>query len=78
MAEYKPIVSSNLDAASYEPTTRELIVKFKNGTAYKYPDVPVKIYVDFEKTFSGEGDKSAGKYFNGHIRHLPSEKIEVE
>lgn len=74
--QFKPIMSSNLEAASYDPQTKELIVKFKNGTAYKYPDVPVKTYVEFENTFDGANGKSAGKFFNAYIKHLPFEKIE--
>ena len=75
MISYKSITSTNLDGASYDPQTKELLVKFKNGTTYKYFDVPVKVYVDFESTFSGEKGKSAGKFFNGHIKHLQFEKV---
>lgn len=74
MSAYKPIKSSNLEAAKYEDGT--LFVKFKNGTEYSYQNISPELYKEFEETFSGENGKSAGKFFSAHIRHLPSEKVE--
>lgn len=76
MADFKKINSSNLDEASYDTAARLLIVKFKNGTAYCYPDFPAGLYAEFEKTFTGENGLSAGRFFSQVIRSLPSEKIE--
>jgi hypothetical protein len=72
----KQIKSSNLASASYNRITRELTVNFKNGSTYKYPNVSNELYEKFEDTFSGENGKSAGKFFNEHIKGLPFEKVD--
>lgn len=46
----------------YEPTTREMLVQFVERGTYKYHDVPIEDYVDFETA------GSQGKYFNLYIR----------
>lgn len=71
----KQIKSSNLHSANYEVISRTLTVNFHNGSSYKYPNVPSELYNRFEETFSGENGKSAGKFFNQHIKHLPFEKV---
>jgi hypothetical protein len=76
MNNFKPINSSNLEAASYDVVTQQMIVRFKNGTQYRYFDISPELYKAFEETFSGERGLSAGKFFNAHIRHQTSEKIE--
>lgn len=76
MSEFKSIVSSNLDSAAYSANSKTMFVRFKNGTTYRYPSVANKIWQEFEATFSGEDGKSAGKFFNAHIRSLPCEKVE--
>jgi hypothetical protein len=78
MAEFKPIVSSNLDAAAYDPKAKVLVIRFKNGTSYRYPKFPQDLWKKFEKTFDGKDGRSAGKFFFAEIRQLPSEKIEVD
>ncbi len=65
--------SSNLAAADYCAETSTLIVEFKNGTQYKYENVPAAVYEEFEKTF--DGSQSAGKFFNVQIKNMPSEKV---
>jgi hypothetical protein len=72
----KQITSSNLASANYDAGSEVLTVTFKNGTSYKYPNVPSKLYGEFEETFSGENGKSAGQFFNTHIKQLPCEKVE--
>jgi hypothetical protein len=52
----------------YDPTTREMIIEFMQRGTYKYKDVPIDDYVDFET--SG----SQGTYFNLYIR----DKFEYE
>lgn len=47
---------------SYNPITREMTIAFQQRGTYKYSDVPLDVYVDFET--SG----SRGKYFNYYIR----------
>lgn len=71
----KQIKSSNLHSANYESGTRKLTVNFQNGSSYEYPNVPSDLYNRFEETFSGENGKSAGKFFNAEIKHLPCEKV---
>lgn len=76
MSEFKPIKSNNLEAACYDPQTNILIVKFKNGTSYQYPNFPADVYRQFEERFDGADGKSAGQFFSAYIRHLPNEKVE--
>lgn len=71
----KQIVSSNLASASYNRIAKELTVNFKNGSSYKYSNISNELYEEFEDTFSGENGKSAGKFFNANIKHLPSKKV---
>lgn len=74
--EFKPIVSSNLEAACYNGTSKEMIVSFKGGSQYRYFDIEEKLWNEFANTFSGENGNSAGRFFHAHIRNLPSEKVE--
>lgn len=74
-SDFKPINSSNLEAASYDFEMEVLRVKFKTGTTYRYHDVTPELYRNFEKTFDGKDGNSAGRFFQTNIRHLPSEKI---
>lgn len=76
MTEYKPIKSSNLEAANYNAGTKVLLVKFRNGTEYCYPNVSATLAGNFERTFEGANGASAGKFFNANIKHLPCEKVE--
>ena len=76
MSDFKPIKSSNLEAAAYDFATQTLIVKFRGGTKYKYPNVPATLAANFERTYDGKDGNSAGRFFHQHIRHLPGEKIE--
>lgn len=59
--EYKPLVSSHIDAASYKNGT--LTIVFKNGARYAYHDVP-------EDTADGlMGAESPGRYFHEFIKN---------
>ena len=73
--KFKQIESSNLEAASYDVATRELIVRFKNGSAYKYLDVSPELFADFESLFDGKAG-SAGSFFMKQIRNLSNERID--
>ena len=58
----KKVESSNIEAVGYDPNTKELTVKFKNGGTYHYSAVP-----------SHEADalmhaESIGKHFHAHIK----------
>lgn len=46
----------------YNPLTREMIVKFVQRGTYKYKEVPIDEYVDFEMA------SSQGVYFNLYVR----------
>lgn len=74
-SDFKPINSSNLEAASYDAETEILHVKFKNAATYRYFKVTPELYRNFEKTFDGENGNSAGRFFHQNIRHLPNEKL---
>jgi hypothetical protein len=51
-------------ALAYDPQTRELRVRFTNGTAYRYLEVPPEVVVTLIDPPGG----SHGRYFNEHIR----------
>jgi hypothetical protein len=69
--------SSNLKKATYDDSTNELIVEFKNGTKYKYFEVPETVWNAFAKTINEDG--SAGKFFNGFIKDsYRFQKVEEE
>lgn len=76
LGEFKPIESSNLAAAAYDPAERVAHVRFKNGTEYRYQKFPQVLWKAFEMTFDGKDGKSAGKFFHANIRQMESEKVE--
>ena len=69
--QYKPLHSSWLKAAAYEPLTGILTVSFQNGRAWRYRRVPAYVY---EGLLTAE---SAGEYFNRWIRDRGYQSIEV-
>jgi hypothetical protein len=73
--QFFPITSSNLDSAAFDRDWNELVVRFKNGTAYKYQDVTQSLWADFKKLFDGKSG-SAGSFFAKQIRFLTNERIE--
>lgn len=60
--EGQKLNSSNLDDASYDDATRELTVKFRDGSVYKYKDVEPEHYAGL---FEAE---SPGSYLHRHIK----------
>jgi lysyl-tRNA synthetase class 2 len=58
----KAIESKCVADVEYDPTDRSMIIVFQERGTYKYHDVPIDVYVDFET--SG----SRGTYFNSYIR----------
>lgn len=62
--DWMPVTSSNLEAVRYRGTYAKghLDVKFKNGTVYRYSDVPVDIVVPLLNA------KSIGSAFNQLIK----------
>ena len=71
---FKPIVSSNLDSAAYQDGA--IVVRFQNGTAYRYPNCPTGLWNDFKKEFDGQKGRSAGKFLNAQLRPRAYERIE--
>lgn len=63
MIELKPVESSNIEAAGYDPATQTLEVKFKgSGKRYRYARVAPETFSDFEKA------PSKGSFFSRNIR----------
>jgi hypothetical protein len=58
-----PVVSSQLSYVGYENDTNELYITFKNGTTYKYENVPIHVFNELINA------TSVGKYFTLHIKN---------
>jgi hypothetical protein len=56
------VSSSNLSAVGYDPDDLALVTTFKNGTTYKYLNVPPSL---FQGLMSAP---SKGTYFNRNIK----------
>ena len=54
--------SSNLKSATYDAESKALTVHFRNGNAYRYENVPPKVFQELGLA------PSAGKYFHANIR----------
>jgi lysyl-tRNA synthetase class 2 len=67
MADDEPwhiLSSSVLRAVSYNESSRELRVRFTNGSVYRYHRVPPRVAA----TLLDPPDSSSGRYFNETIR----------
>ena len=58
----EPVISSAIAAIGYEAPTRTLLVEFKNGSRYRYLEVPAKTYEALAKA------PSKGTFFSTKIR----------
>ena len=70
-----PVVvrSSSLAQVAYDGRRAILQVEFRDGTAYQYADVPLRIYHDLLRA------SSKGTYFNHHIRdHFTHTLLQIE
>ena len=56
------VKSSAITSIGYDEKTRILEIEFKNGTVYRYKEVPRHIYDELRKA------DSAGAYVNANIR----------
>ncbi len=74
MTEFQPIVSSNIEAAAY--IDGAIVVRFKNGSAYRYPNCDADLWKKFQKEFDGKQGRSAGKFLNARLRAKPYERID--
>lgn len=62
--DLQPIESSHVEAAGYDPVTREMHVRFKGGEGlFKMKDVPTELYQKFLSA------KSKGGFFAAYIRN---------
>jgi hypothetical protein len=59
-----PVKSSQISYIGYDEDSKELFVTFKNGSTYKYEDVPKNRY---EQLMNCE---SIGKYFGEMIKNV--------
>ncbi|MEQ1644209.1 MAG: KTSC domain-containing protein [Pyrinomonadaceae bacterium] len=73
--KFQPIVSSNLEEGAFDHDTEAIVVRFKNGTAYKYPNCSESLWKDFAKQFDGKQGRSAGKFLNAQLRPRAYEKL---
>lgn len=65
-----PIESSMFEGHHYDPNTRALTVRYKNGATHVYDDVPMEKHTAFV------GAQSPGRYFNERIKNqFASRKI---
>lgn len=60
--EWIDIRSSNLSAYRYDAAARTFDVRFKNGSAWRYRDVPLRVFEQFVAS------TSKGSYFAQHVR----------
>jgi KTSC domain len=60
--ERKPVASSNIHEAGYDPSTNTLELMFADGRVYQYFDVPAHVYEDLVNA------SSPGSFFHQEIR----------
>lgn len=58
----RPLRSSMIAAAGYDPDTRTLEIEFTSGRTYTHPGVPPHVY---ENLLAAE---SPGRYYNQNIK----------
>ena len=63
---FEPVLSSFIDGAHYDATSKTMRVKFKSGKEYEYANVPSESYGDFAKTFQSK--ESSGKFLNSKLK----------
>ena len=60
--ERQPVSSSNLASIGYDPNSETLEIEFKNGSVYRYFNVPS---FEHERLMAAD---SHGVYFNANIK----------
>ncbi|MGX5681179.1 KTSC domain-containing protein [Schumannella luteola] len=63
-ASWRIVSSSVIRAVAYDDASRELRVRFSNGSVYRYLGVPADVAAALVDPPSG----SSGRYFNDHVR----------
>lgn len=70
LPDLSPITSSMMTEAGYDPDSRTLVVRMKNGAAYQYDEVPADVGTAFL------GNASPGSFFSKKIKGLyPATKL---
>jgi hypothetical protein len=59
----RPIVSSMIASAGYDPDTRVMEIEFRSGKTYTFSEVPPHVY---ENLLASD---SPGRYFNQSIKN---------
>lgn len=72
--KFEAIVSNNLESAAFDGDA--IIVRFKNGSAYKYPNCSESVWKEFRTQFDGKKGRSAGKFLNTQLRPRAYDKID--
>jgi hypothetical protein len=54
--------SSSLRSVGYDAATLTLEVEFRNGSVYRYANVPTELWASFRRA------DSMGKFFQEHVR----------
>jgi hypothetical protein len=68
-----PVESSSLAAVGFDGAVNELYVSFRNGTVYRYFQVPGSVYRALLAA------PSLGRYFNETVRdRYPGERLRAE
>lgn len=62
MVEMIPVESSNVAAVGYHEDVKDIHVQFKNGSTYKYGNVPKEVYEQLV------GAASVGGFLNSQIK----------
>lgn len=57
------VESSNIEAAGYDPESKEMQVRFRGGSLYSYGNVPKSTYDGFLAS------ESKGSFFHGNIKN---------
>ncbi len=63
MADFTPVRSSNIAGAAWDADAQELLIEFKNGSVYAYPDAGEAAYQDILAA------ASPGEYVNRWLKN---------
>ncbi len=69
--------SATIHKVAYDDKEKALTLEFRNGSVYRYADVPARLWKVFQLYIEVEG--SAGSFFNEYIKNqFPSQKLSGE
>ena len=64
--DMKPVSSSNIDYVGYDPKTKTMRIRFKDGSLYEYFDVPQHVADELHQPPNG----SSGQYFHANVKGI--------